>query len=288
MQILDTTEKMMSAFASGAFQLSDWEAYLDAAVPGAKELCLADMRECLAAGYSWDNDYLPVLNAVLHDADKRDKAIATFHKLTDDLNSAIFNRFGRTIDADLVLCLGLCNGAGWVTTICGKPIVLFGIEKIMELNWHGTDAMTGLIYHELGHVYQAQYGVLTRQSDSLPDQLLWQLFTEGIAMVFEQEIVGDPEAYHQYDKAWKQWCDSHRKLLKQSFYDDLSTMTHDNQRYFGDWVSFEGYGDTGYYLGAIFVRFLLQFDSFDHLIQYDMDTVRDGYEKFLTSDAPSL
>ena len=43
----------------------------------------------------------------------------------------------------------------------------------------------------------------------------------------------------------------------------LGTMTSEMQRYFGDWVRFEGYGGTGYYLDAKFVRYLLRFDSFD-------------------------
>lgn len=282
MKMTDTTNQMMSSFASGSFQLAEWESYMQEAVPGAKELCLEDMQECLNAGYSWESDYLPVLNAVLLDPGKRTEAIRTFRKLTDDLDAAIINRFGRTVDADLVLYLGLCNGAGWVTTVRGRTTILFGIEKIMELNWQGSDAMTGLIYHELGHVYQGQYGVLTREGLSLPDQMLWQLFTEGIAMVFEQELAGDPDSFHQYGKEWKQWCGSHLDLIRRSFFDDLGTMTHDNQRYFGDWVKFEGYGDTGYYLGARFVRFLLQSDSFESLIRYDLNSVRTGYERFLT------
>ena len=144
--------------------------------------------------------------------------VHTDRKLTKDLDAAIACRFHKTLDADLVLYLGLCNGAGWVTTVSGKTTILFGIEKIMELNWQDPGSMTGLIYHELGHVYQAQYGVLNRDGGSLEDQFLWQLFTEGIAMVFEQELVGDPDSFHQYNAGWKRWCRSHLDLIKRSFY----------------------------------------------------------------------
>ena len=41
------------------------------------------------------------------------------------------------------------------------------LEKIMELGWCDTDAMIGLIVHELGHVYQSQFGVLHRSSEQL-------------------------------------------------------------------------------------------------------------------------
>ena len=182
---------------------------------------------------------------------------------------------------DIILYLGLCNGAGWVTKVSGKTTVLLGIEKIIELDWCDIDDMNGLILHELGHVYQAQYGVLNRQLSSSRDQFLWQLFTEGIAMVFEQEIVGDSDYYHQDRAGWKNWCSQNIRLIRQSFFNDLDTMTEANQRYFGDWVSFNGYGDAGYYLGTRFVRFLLGYDCFDNLILYDINDVRKGFEKFL-------
>ena len=281
MRIVDTSEHILSAFAAGQFDMQKWEAYMEAFVPGAKRLCLEDMEEVLAAGYSWEKDFLPVLNAVARDGDKREQAIRSFRRVTDRLEERIMERFGRSPAAELVLYLGLCSGAGWVTEINQRPVVLFGIEKIMELNWQGTDAMTGLVYHELGHVYQDCFGVLNREPEAMEDLMLWQLFTEGIAMVFEQEIVGDPGAFHQYDKAWQQWCGENLERLKRAFAADLSTMNHENQRYFGDWVRFEGRGDTGYYLGACFVRFLMQSEPFDSLIGWDLPEVRAGFERFL-------
>ncbi len=281
MRIVDTSKELLSAFAAGRFDLQKWEAYVDAFVPGAKRLCLDDMREVLAAGYSWETDFLPVLNAVARDGDKREQVIASFHRVTDRLEERIVERFGRAPDAELVLYLGLCSGAGWVTEIEKKHVVLFGIEKIMELNWQGLDAMIGLVYHELGHVYQDCFGVLRRESEAMADQMLWQLFTEGIAMVFEQEIVGDPDAFHQYDPAWKQWCAENLGRLKRAFAEDLPSMTHQNQRYFGDWVRFEGQGDTGYYLGARFVRFLMEHEDFDQMIGWELPEVKAGFERFL-------
>ena len=159
--------------------------------------------------------------------------------------------------------------------------MLLGIEKIIELGWNDADSMNGLIIHELGHVYQEQYGVLHREFETLPAQFLWKLFTEGVAMVFEQEVVGDSDSFHQYDDNWKQWCHDNISRIKQSFCDDLPAMTGDNQRYFGDWVSFEGHGDTGYYLGTQFVRFVLEKDSFDNIISYDIDLVKKNWDLFI-------
>ena len=281
MKVIDTSGEMLAAFHSGHFELAKWEAYMDACVPNAKELCLEDMRNCVNEACSWEKHFVPVLDAVFQNPSGRMEAISSFHMVADQLDQRIQDLFHKTVDADLVLYLGLCNGAGWVTTIGGRTTVLLGIEKIMELNWGGVEAMTGLIVHELGHVYQSQYGTLRLETDSLPERFLWQMFTEGVAMVFEQEIMGDQGYFHQYDKDWKEWCDRHAERIKRSFYDDLKSMTFENQRYFGDWVSFEGRGDTGYYLGALFVRYLMRSADFDSIIRYDMEAVKRAYEQFM-------
>ena len=283
MNIIDTSAEMLKAFDSGCFDPEKWKAYMDAFVPGAKGMCLEDMQETINAGYSWQEDFLPVLNAVARDAEKCEQAVASFRRITEHLDERITERFGKTVDADIILYLGLCNGAGWVTRVNGKRSVLLGIEKIMELDWCDPDAMTGLVIHELGHGYQDQYGVLHRELEKTPDRFLWQLFTEGIAMVFEQEIAGDPGYFHQDRDGWKQWCDEHAEMIKLSFRNDLESMTQETQRYFGDWVSFEGRGDTGYYLGTHFVRFLLDSDDFDRIILYGIQEVKDGFDRFMHS-----
>lgn len=281
MRIIDTSDQFLSAFEAGQFDLQKWEAYMDAFVPGAKELCLDDMREVLAAGYSWEKDFLPVLNAVARDGAKREEAICSFRRVTERLDERIRARFGRSPDGALILYLGLCNGAGWVTEQNGKPLVLLGIEKILELNWQGPDAMTGLIYHELGHVYQDCFGLLRLEGAAMPDQMLWQLFTEGIAMVFEQELAGGPAYYHQDKNGWKRWCDGNAGQLARDFQADLPAMTRGTQRYFGDWALYHGRPDTGYYLGARLVRHMMETAPFDALISYDVPAVRRGFDSFL-------
>ena len=279
-KIIDTSAEILSAFDGDRFRMDRWAAYMARCVPGVEELCREDMRECMDAGFIWEQDFLPVLEAVARDADKREAAVRSFREVTEGLDRKIRDRFGKTVDCDLILYLGLCNGAGWVTELNGRRVVLLGIEKIMELDWHGRDAMTGLVIHELGHVYHMQYGDFGGEAGTRADRFLWQLFTEGVAMVFEQEVVGDPEYFHQDTDGWKAWCDSHAAQILEGFRKDLPSMTNENQRYFGDWTRFEGRGDTGYYLGARFVRFLLETDSFDRIILYGPDQVREAFGRF--------
>lgn len=282
MNIIDTSPGICSLYDNGRFDLDRWKIYMEKYIPGAAELCLSDMEECLGAGYSWEESFLPVLESVMTEPFKREMAVRSFRVVTGRLDERIAEVFGRTVDADVVLYVGLCGGAGWVARIGGRTTVLLGIEKIIELDWCGVDDMTGLIIHELGHVWHSRYGLSAPAADRAPDEFLRQLFSEGVAMVFEQEVVGSADYFHQDKNGWKRWCDEHAEFILRSFARDLPEMTRENQRYFGDWVSLEGCPDTGYYLGARFVRYLLGTDSFNNIIKYDMNRIRDGFDSFLS------
>ena len=286
MRIIDTYSAILAAYEGNAFRFEKWKSYIDCVLPGASSLFISDVKQCLGTGeVSWEKDYLPVLNAVaLHD-DLRERAHDSFCRVTEHLEHSLYDKFGKGLDVDIVFYLGLCNGAGWVTEYQKRQAVFLGIEKIMELNWCGTDEMYGLIYHELGHVYQGQYGVLERTFSNNADRFLWQLFTEGIAMYFEQVLVGDPDYYHQDKDGWKTWCDGHFEEIRADFDRDLKTMTFATQRYFGDWVEYHSHNDAGYYLGCRFVRYILSMYELDEMICFDMDTVAQLYRQFVNAPA---
>lgn len=105
-----------------------------------------------------DDDFLPHINQV-YDNPKLQKIHESFLEVTNQLNQRILQQFGKELDVEIVLYLGLCNAAGWVTNINGIDTVLLGVEKIIELDWCDIDAMYGLVYHELGHSYHKRYGL---------------------------------------------------------------------------------------------------------------------------------
>ena len=285
-RILDTYPALLDAFEGGVFSRARWQAYLDRACPGLSALAAHDCEKTLSTrSVTFEEDFLPVLNAVAQHGAQLERAHASFLRVTDALEARVREAFGRTPDVDVVFYLGLCNGAGWVTPFRGRTCVLLGVEKILELHWHTPRDMIGLIDHELGHVYQAQYGVLKRSFDDSARRFLWQLFTEGVAMVFEQTLVGDPEFYHQDRDGWKAWCDGHFSQIRRDFDRDLPSMTRANQRYFGDWVRYEGRGDVGYYLGCRFVRHILESRAFDDILALDMDELLPLYRRFLRAPA---
>ena len=281
MKIVNTYPALLAAYENGAFCLDRWRTYMDGALPQVMPLALKDLEKSIgSSGVSWERDVLPVLNAVWSNRELRERTVLAFDAVTAGLEDAVREKFGRDLDADVILYLGLCNGAGWVTECRERTVVLLGLEKIMELDWGKPRDLCGLIYHELGHVYQAKYGVLTRKSDRSADAFLWQLFTEGIAMVFEQTLVGDPDFYHQDRNGWKAWCDAHFNEILADFRRDLKTMTRARQRYFGDWVDYRGHADVGYYLGARFVRSLLSAHELDEIVAFDVESVKKAFARF--------
>ena len=58
-------------------------------------------------------------------------------------------------------------------------------------------------------------------------------------------------------------------------------MSRGNQRYFGDWVSYKGHGDTGYFLGAKWVQSLLLHHSFQEVIQLPLESVCKFYKDYV-------
>ena len=282
MNIIDTYPAILTSYNGTVFSFEKWKKYIDSTLPDVFQILVSDVQKCLQTGkVSWSRDYLPVLNNVACDHVLREKAHSSFCRATESLEHALYVQFGKKLDVDIIFYLGLCNGAGWVTKYHGHTVILLGIEKMMELNWCSLDDMYGVIYHELGHVYQAQFGILKRTFDNGADTFLWQLFIEGIAMYFEQSLVGKADCYHQDKDGWKTWCDDHLEQIKADFNRDLKGMTFANQRYFGDWAVYNGHHDVGYYLGCQFVRHILSVYTLDEIICFDIGMVKDSYKQFV-------
>ena len=99
----------------------------------------------------------------------------------------------------------------------------------------------------------------------------------------EQKLIGDENYYHQDINGWKAWCDSNFESIVLDFNADLPTMNQLNQRYFGDWADYGGHGDTGYYIGARFVHYLLDQYRLDEIITFDIEYVYGLYLSYIKS-----
>ena len=276
-KIIDTLAQINSLFDDRTFNIGKWENYINSIYDKSADIFKNDLKEYLESGdYIYEKDILSIINAV-YDNISLQILQTSFYKVTDKLNDKIKEHFDNELDVDIVLYLGLCNGAGWVNNINGRDVILLGIEKILELNWCDEDSMYGLIYHELGHVYHKQYGEFEQHSEDNERNFVWQLFTEGIAMYFEQILVGDTNYFHQNKNGWLDWCEENMLQILDDFRFDLPSMTRFNQRYFGDWVDYYGRSDVGYFLGTKFVQHLCDKIGFEQLIEMGIDEI---YQEF--------
>jgi len=274
MKISNQVSNIDIVFPDGKFSLEKWTDYIETFLPNSSHIFLEDADVV----HQWSK-CLPIIQDVIKKGSKLEEAIESFITVTIDLDQKLRDQFGKSLEAEIILYLGLCNGAGWVKAINGQTRVLLGIEKIIELDWCDLNSMVGLIYHELGHVYQEQYGTLERMFDDSQDQLLWQLFTEGIAMYFEHKLVGDFNYYHQDKHGWKEYFDHNLDTLKKDFDRDLTTRK--KQNYFGDWTNYHNFGDSGYYLGTKLIHFILRTNDFDSILSFDIGQVKAYYKEFL-------
>ena len=279
--VTDTLDHLEGLYPQGKFSMACWEQYARDCFGAGSSIFRDDMEAELASGsYSYEENYLPVLQGVYGDP-RVEPVRRTFSQITQGLHDRVQERFGKELEVDLVLYLGLCNGAGWVTSMNGREAVLLGIEKILELDWTSQRDLQGLVYHELGHLYHIQHGTFQRELPEGPHSFLWQLFSEGVAMCFEQLLIGDWDFFQQDKNGWKSWCQEHFLEILEDFDRDLPRMNRGNQRYFGDWVDYRGHGDVGYYLGACWIRSLLERWTFDEVIHFSLESLCGQYGEYV-------
>lgn len=267
MQIIDTYQDILDIFLNENFSFALWEKYAYSISDSLVKKIKKDSSK-----YDFNTEILPVISQMLQKKDKLEKAHSTFVNVTKSLSTRIFDVLGTKLDVTIIFYLGLCNGAGWATSINGKPAVLLGIEKIVELNWCDERNMIGLIYHELGHIWHNHVRTVPTTVESQKDRALWQMYSEGIAMYCEQLLYGDIKFYHQDVNGWLNWCQNNQNHLF-SEYKRRVEANESVQPFFGDWCQFEGYSDIGYYLGAKFVGKLAEERSLFELANLDMTTI---------------
>jgi len=275
--------KYINSYFNNGFSIDEWKRYIETVIPNASNIFLTDMNESISPKYSYEEYFLPCLNNACIEKEKISEIRKVFMKVVDGINEKVSKTFSKDLKVEIVLYFGLCNGAGWVTTINNWDYVLLGVEKIIELNWGNENDLIGLIYHELGHVLQSQFGRLKEYTTCNKEYFLWQLFTEGVAMYVEQAIVDDFSYFHQDKNGWKKWNDNHLKQIVVDFNRDCVIMEREKQRYFGDWVDYFGHSDVGYYLGNMFVKWLMKNDSFDNIINYHIGDVTRLWDEYYKS-----
>ena len=124
-KIIDTYPQIETLFDNGIFNIEKWELYINSIYANSAYIFKDDLMDCLDNGdYTYEKDVLPILNAVF-DNPQLETLHSSFCRITEDLNKKILDRFGCELNVDIVLYIGLCNAAGWVTTINGKRLKVY-------------------------------------------------------------------------------------------------------------------------------------------------------------------
>lgn len=192
----------------------------------------------------------------------RDNLMASLEEVAANTKA----RLGFEAEVNFVIYVGIGCGAGWATDYGGKPAVLFGLENIADCGWTETPALTGLIAHEIGHLYhfwrRSQQGVVRGSGP------LWQLYSEGFAQRCEHLALGE-DTWHMRanhpDAGWLDWCRENRNWLAAQFLDALEGEGDNVRPFFGSWYDIAGYKQTGYFLGYELVRALEAERSLDEI-----------------------
>ncbi len=272
MKIINTCEEIKATFVDG-FNIDLWRKYTKEISNELPSKCEND-----AKGYDFENDVLPVLNLALNN-EKIDFVSKNFQSVIKTLNSNLDKLFDKEPDINIVLYLGLCNGAGWATTLDGKNTVLLGIEKIIELGWGDETNMRALILHEIGHLWHKLNGNLHIPEYTKRRKGIAQLYCEGVAMVCEHILCGDDEFYHQDKNGWLDWCYKNENQIKREYLRRLDNK-ESVQDFFGDWCSYNGRSDVGYFLGCRFVRFLMKANSLKEIANMKYRVLNKAFKEF--------
>lgn len=271
MKIIDTYENIFSAYKHNVFDIDLWEKYADEISSELKNKVKKDSKR-----NDFEKQTLPVLNSLIKNRESAKNAHASFLKVTDNLKQKIFEKFNVDLEVTIVFYLGLCNGAGWATTINGKPAILLGIEKITELNWCDERSMIALIYHELGHIWHFLFEKKKWIPLTAKEKAIRQLYREGIAMTFEQILLGSYDFFHQDIDGWLNWCEENKNSIKTEFLRRINCK-ESVQDFFGDWCSYKGHSDVGYFLGNRFILDMMKNHSLEEIASFDLKTVYNNF-----------
>ena len=233
-------------------------------------------------GYDFERDVLPVLNGAAAGREKLLELKGSFAAVTGRLRQHIGKLFAEEPEIDIILYLGLCNGAGWATVLDGRDAVLLGIEKTIELNWQDEEKMQALVFREIGHIWHKLSGHLELQAASVGEKSLEQLYQEGVAMRCEQILCQNNNLYHQDKGGWLDWCRENLPDLKRE-YGRRMQNGESTPDFFGDWCAYRGHSDVGYYPGCEFIKYLERELSLVRIANLGLAEVRKAFDAFVHS-----
>lgn len=284
--IVDTFEDFKECFESNLDLTVDekialWEDCYMVKYPELEYKCKNDYE---VNGYKWkDIARNMVFNRTKDDFNKMIEAYKNILEIMNIINEKVVQVFNINLDINIVLYCGLLNSAGWVDKYDGKTAILYGIDKIAELNWHTIEKLEPLLSHELCHVVHFRL----RGEDDMPDFVgknkynegIWRIYTEGFAQFFQQALLDKDIDSRGIE--WINGCKNNEEELKKLYLKALKDKNKGTNDFFGDWFQVLGISDAGYFLGAEMIKELTNKYSTKDIAQLHFEIIEDEVLNFL-------
>lgn len=252
-----------------------WKNYCNHVNPDLYQLCFDDIKN-----YDFQKQVLPIIvDALYANFSLLQCAHDNYIKMQQELVDWSKEFFGD-IDIDVYFIVGLCNGAGWVTLVSGRPSIVLGVEKFVELRWHQYESMKSIISHEIGHAVHFNYR--NNWEEEYSDMKLkscFQLYSEGFAQYCQTMAVNNEVAR---GRDWEIWCQTNEEIIKAEYLHRLDNAIS-TQDFFGDWCKVFDHSDLGYYLGLQFIRYLLKSKSLQEVAIIPIGEVEKELRQFLSN-----
>ena len=277
MKIINSYNEIMELFQvmDGQFDLELYKKYTKTITPSLFEKLWDDCQD-----YDFEQDVVPIMELAMNSLTKLTAINDSFNEVVKINLARVQEVAGVEFPVQVLLYLGLCNGAGWATTLDDEPIIMLGVEKMIELDWVSVESVGGLIYHELGHIWHAAIGTMNQSTNGVHEEYLAQLYNEGIAMYFEQLCAGDYDKWSESKGDWWRWCMIHQNEVASEYIRRLDA-NESCQDFFGDWCSYMGQSNIGYFLGYQLIDHLAQKYSLLELANLTIKTVADEFVAYV-------
>lgn len=233
-------------------------------------------------GYSWKSIASNmVFNRTKDDYDKMLQAYMNIINSIQDISITVKQIFSFEPNIYMVLYCGLCNSAGWVDKYNGKRAILYGIEKIAELNWHNIENIKPLIAHELCHVIHFDIRGVDKFIDMDNNYIngIWRIYVEGFAQYYQHKLTN--EKNDSRGSEWLQSCIDNKNQLKDLYLKALYSNNNEIKHFYGDWFKVINISDAGYFLGAELFKELAEMYSMEQVAKLNYNDIEDAVIHFL-------
>lgn len=262
-----------------------WQAAYISKYPELEEKLKVDYED---SGYSWRKIAEEmVFKRTREDFPRMLEAYDNILNVISTINSRAEEKFDLELNINIVLYAGLCNSAGWVDKFDGKRAILYGIDKIAELEWQDRVKISSLLSHELSHVVHFEI----RGEDSLSENIekskynkgIWNIYEEGFAQYIQGVISGSKT--DSRGEGWTLECAEKEDELKKLYLEALYDKENGTKEFFGDWFKVLGISDAGYYLGSRMIESLTERYSTEEIAKLKFCDIEREVIDFLRSTA---